>query len=387
MTDKPKILFFYDYFFPGYKAGGPVQSLTNLIGALQYDYSFSVITTAYDLLSNEPYPAINQNEWNNISLPNVQEQIKVWYAGKRKPSYFELKMLLLAARPNIIYLNGVYSFRLFLLPLFINLFSLSARVVVCPRGMLQSGALSVKSGKKKYYIRFLQKSKLLNKVVWHATNTEEANDITRLFPNNKGVFIASNIPKNPLESIALPNKKEGELKLVYLSLITEKKNLLLLLQIMKGLPNNIKLDIYGPVKDSAYWAMCSNLIGELKGTVKYMGDIQPDKVQETLSHYHSMILLTKGENFGHALYECLSVGRPLITSHFTPWNNLEQLKAGANVDISDGQNCSNKIQAFANFSQIEYDVYCHNAHSIANQYFGHLQSRVQYKLLFEEDSL
>ena len=82
LTDKPKILFFYDYFFPGYKAGGPVQSLTNLIGALQYDYSFSVITTAYDLLSNEPYPAINQNEWNNISLPNVQQQ-KVFLFGNK----------------------------------------------------------------------------------------------------------------------------------------------------------------------------------------------------------------------------------------------------------------------------------------------------------------
>ena len=113
-----------------------------------------------------------------------------------------------------------------------------------------------------------------------------------------------------------------------------------------------------------------------------MGDIQPDKVQEILSHYHAMILLTKGENFGHALYECLSVGRPLITSYFTPWNNLEQLKAGANVDISDVQDCSKKIQAIANLSQMEYDGYCHNAHSIAKEYFGHLHTKEQYKPLF-----
>ena len=59
-----------------------MQSLTNLIGALQHDYSFSVITTAYDLLSNEPYLSIKQNEWNNVSLPNIQNPIKVWYAGK-----------------------------------------------------------------------------------------------------------------------------------------------------------------------------------------------------------------------------------------------------------------------------------------------------------------
>lgn len=382
MNRKPSILIFYDYFYPGYKAGGPIQSLTNLVLALQNEFSFSVITTAYDLLSDRPYDSVIQNTWNEVQFPNYNGTLSVWYAGKGKPSLLQLKALIIQLNPQAIYLNGIYSYRLFLQPLILNRLFLSLKVVICPRGFLQSGALSVKSTKKKYYIKILQKAKLLNNVVWHATNEEECNDIRKLFPENKGIIIASNIPKTPVSEIVFPKKKQGELKLVYLSLISEKKNLLLLLQILKELPNNIQLTIYGPVKDPKYWSQCVELINEMKDQVVYKGDIEPAEVQDVLSRYDAMVLLTKGENFGHALYECLSVGRPLITSYFTPWNHLEQSKAGANVDISNVNDCKSKMQQLANLSVADFEIYCRSAHHLANQYFKLLNSSQSYKKIF-----
>ena len=249
-----------------------------------------------------------------------------------------------------------------------------AKVVVCPRGMLQSGALSVKSSKKRLYIKALQISGLLNGVAWHATNDEEADDIAKFFSVNKGINIAFNIPKTPLNNITFPIKKTGELRIIYLSLITQKKNLLLLLKVIMRMPDTVQLHIYGPVKDYHYWEQCKILIDGMPQKVKYYGDIEPIKVQDTIAGYHSLCLLTKGENFGHALYESLSVGRPIITSFFTPWNELKSLQAGVNVDIQDFDDCINKLSEVVRLNQEEYNILCTGARNMSTRYFEKLNS-------------
>src|SRR5437870_799272 len=82
------------------------------------------------------------------------------------------------------------------------------------------------------------------------------------------------------------NKRKGELKLVYLSLINEHKNLLLLLQLMTGTNTEISLDVYGPVVDEEYWSNCAALINQMPQKVQYKGHVEPAKVQEVLSQYH-----------------------------------------------------------------------------------------------------
>ncbi len=380
--NKPSVLIIYDYFYPGFRAGGPVQSLTNLMAALQNHYSFSVLTTAYDLMSDKPYDTVQQNSWNTICLPNMIEPVKVWYAGKSSLNYNTVKKIILELNPNILYLNGIYSYRLFIFPLLVSSFSSFAKIVVCPRGMLQSGALSVKSNKKKIYIKTLQVLQILNNVCWHATNDEEAEDIKKYFPINKGINVAFNIPKTPYKNISYPEKKVGELNLVYLSLITQKKNLLLLLNVIKQMKELVQLNIYGPVKDNQYWQECKTLIDEMPEKVKYFGDIQPIKVQETIERYHALCLFTKGENFGHALYESLSVGRPIVTSFFTPWNDLKSLHAGVNVNIYEFNDCTNKLSELAALNQEEYNNLYKGSHALSVLYFEKLNSVVAYQKVF-----
>ena len=49
MPEKKKILIFIDWFLPGYKAGGPIQSVVNLINHLGHEYDFDVVTSNKDL--------------------------------------------------------------------------------------------------------------------------------------------------------------------------------------------------------------------------------------------------------------------------------------------------------------------------------------------------
>ena len=374
------ILIVYDYFFPGYRAGGPIQSLTNLIVTLQNHYDISVFTSAFDLDQNEAYDTVAINEWNKILLQGVNKAINVFYASKniRKSEVIEL---IASKNFSIIYLNGIFSSTYFLQILFAQK-SIKGKIVVCPRGMLQKGALSVKPFKKIVYLKYLQLSRKLEKVFFHATNEEEKNDIVSFFSINKGVFIAPNIPKIPIENIQLPEKKGDELRFVFLSLITEKKNLLFLLQTLIRSNPKITLDIYGPIKDKEYWEECKKIIKKIPERVFYKGEVLPQNVQNVLAQYHAFILLTKGENFGHAIYESLSVGRPVITSLFTPWQDLENKNAGINADISDALFCIDAIEKFRLMDQKNYNQFCMGSYQSAIEYYKKTNAQQKYVEMF-----
>jgi len=378
-----KIFIFIPWFYPAYKAGGPIQSITNLILALQDKYSFSVITSAYDLQSKHLLPNINPDKWNSIHLPGSTPAIPVWYSTSAGQNYKAFKQLIIIEKPDIVYLNSIYSIWFTILPLIIiKNAGIRTTPIICPRGMLQRGNVTSKYIKKKVFINLLNLSGLLSQCVWHATNAEEKNDILTHMKRTGEIIIASNIPKKPLLEIPLSNKIPGRLRLIYLSLISSKKNLYFLLELLQKIPENVSLDIYGPVKDKGYWKECIKLIAQMRGKVKYMGDILPSEVQHTFCKYEASILLTKGENFGHALYESLSVGRPIITSYFTPWNNLENQKAGWNVDITDILNCESAFKKLDEMTQHEYDAFCSGAFKMAKSYYYSMDFANTYAKLF-----
>lgn len=383
MSTKTKIVFFYDWFYPGFKAGGPIQSLINLAITLSAQCDIYVITGAYDLKSREPYPGILVNKWNDVELPGSRNSLKVFYGEKCKLTIDVYKRLLAEATADVIYFNGLFSYRFLLLPLFaLKELKQQARVTVAPRGMLKKAALSQKWFKKRIYLAYLKMTGLLNQCYWHATSPEEATDISQCFPSNKGIIVAPNIPKKPWSAISTIKKQKGNLKLVYLALINEHKNLLLLLNAVDKIRADITLHVYGPVVDKDYWMKCVEMMGQMPEKVEYKGAIEPAIVQQILSNYHALILFTKGENFSHSVYEAFSVARPVITSEFTPWIGLEQRKAGMNADINDMNDCVNKVVEFAGMDQSTYNMFCCGAHAVANEYYKNLEAVEKYTNLF-----
>lgn len=381
---KKKLLFVYDYFFPGYKAGGPIQSLTNLALFLQPRYDIYVITGACDLQSEVPYPEVQANQWNKILLPGSSCYTSIWYNDKKGPSKQKLRALIKETAPDRIYLNGVFSLRYFLLPVIATKsLGLDRHVVICPRGMLQKGALGGKSFKKKVYLALIRMTGLVKNAKWHATNLEEMEDIHLHFPKHDKIVIAENIPKIPIDTITFPLKKPNELKLIYLSLIAEKKNLYLLMQAVGRVKTDVSLHVYGPPKDIDYWHKCEELIKTIPGRLAYLGDVKPVDVQQVISAAQVFVLPTKGENFGHAIYESLSVGRPVITSHFTPWNDLQQKKAGINVDIASDEDIIKAIEKFKAMDQLEYNEYCIGAYQLAGNYYDNMDWETKYEELFK----
>lgn len=376
---KPALVIFYDHFYPAYKAGGPIQSITNLVLNLQDTYNLSIICSAYDLNENQILEGIETDTWTSVNLPGSGAVISVWYATRGNMEMSSVKEAVRKSEPDIIYLNGMFSYAFVLVPLM--LFR-KYKIVICPRGMLQKGALAGKALKKKIYLSILKISGFCSKVSWHATNEEEKHDIARIFGERSRIAVAGNIPAKPLEQINFPGKSNEKIRLVYLSLITAKKNLLQLISIIALSKANVSLDIYGPVKDVVYWEKCLELIKKYPGKINYKGDVKPASVQQVFNEYDASVLLTKGENFGHALYESLSAGRPVITSYFTPWNQLAEKNAGWNVDIADESSIEQLLEHLAGMQADSFNEFCIGAHLLAKQYYSNGFDVNMYKKIF-----
>jgi len=221
-----------------------------------------------------------------------------------------------------------------------------------------------------------------NKVHWHATDEQELADISAVARKNDDITIASNIPKEPSQ-LKEERKRTGQLRMVFFSLITEKKNLLLALEALKEIPTRITFHIYGPIKDPSYWSKCVDVIKQNKvHEIEYLGSVNSTEVQEKLSGYDVMILPTKGENFGHAIYEALSVGTPVIVSKHTPWGKLHEQSAGITVESDQKEDWKKAIQAFIDLDEKQYGDLTLGAYSIAKDYYLKSDFKAQYKALF-----
>ena len=366
------ILFIYDYFYPAYKSGGVTQSLYNLYSSLQNKYAINIICSNKDL--------------NNESLLEEKKIAKANYINKF--TIFKALFKIDKKSINHVYLNGIFSPFFFFIPLlYFKLLYPKITVVIAPRGMLQKGALEIRSRKKKYYLGVLKYLRLLKNNIWHATDEQEYQDILNKIGFKSTIIIAPNIPKPPVVSLQIIEKEHQVVKIVFLSLITEKKNLHLILESLLKYNQEVILDIYGPIKDHAYWESCKKTSSLLPSNIKvtYKGAIEPPFVQETLQKYHAMILPSKGENFGHAIYEALSVGRPVIISHFTPWNGLSDIRAGWNVDLNTNE-INDAINQLQNLSPIDYAGYCEQANQLAKEYFLKSSNLDNYLKLFQIDN-
>jgi glycosyltransferase involved in cell wall biosynthesis len=291
-------------------------------------------------------------------------------------------------QPQVIYINGLFTPRFSFFPLLLkdNL-SFDPKWVIAPRGMLQEGTLAVKPLKKKIYLNLMKVLNLFEGLTWHATERQEKEDLARFGIDDRAIRIASNIPAmmDPPElNLA---KKKNEIRLVFLALISPVKNLDLLLTILSDVPSAylVTLDIYGPIKDPRYWDQCAWMIESLPVHVQvnYKGQIKPEESHQVLASYHVMSLLTKGENFGHAIFEAMYAGTPVLISDKTPWLNLADSHAGWDLELSKTRRITDKILEIASWDEADYLPWRKGARNFAERFIKETDFEKQYRELFE----
>lgn len=340
------IFVIYDYFTPAYKAGGPIRSLTNLIEEFSAEYQISVICSNKDVDGTPLNVEVNKwVEWNGISVFYSTE-------GPGK-AYREI-----AGSATVYFINGIYSLYYSLYP---SVF-FRGRKIISTRGMLDPNGLQQKRLKKAAYLLLWRLLGLHKRCEFHATTNEEAQNIRRVFGKRTKIWQIGNFP-NTIGFREPRNKDSGSIRLCTISLISAMKNHLKVIHALRDCQGEVEYNIYGAVKDPAYWSAFLQAIKQLPANVKvtYHGPIPPNQVPDKLAEAHVVVQPSRSENFGHSLCEALSAGRPLITSRNTPWNGLQAAGAGFNVDPEDIGELRHAIQFYCDMAQEAYDASCRQA--------------------------
>ena len=148
MSVRKKILLFTDWYEPGFKAGGPIQSCKNIVNNLSDEYDFRIFTSDRDLGDTEPYKHIKRDTWNNLS-----NGAHIWYASPEFLKSSNIRKIITEVEAEIIYLNSMFSSGFSLLPLWIlRSIHFKGRIILAPRGMLNTSAVSRKKWKKNIFL-------------------------------------------------------------------------------------------------------------------------------------------------------------------------------------------------------------------------------------------
>jgi glycosyltransferase involved in cell wall biosynthesis len=368
-----------EYFYPFSDAGGPIRSIEQILQVLNQNLSIKLVTSANNHQGNKLPINIKVNYFINEPISNTS----TYYSSNSIIGIFKLVKLYFKNQHHTFYINGMFIPRLSLLPVLI-----CKNVIISPRGMLINETLGSKSFFKKLYL-FVYKFVLSKNAIWHATDATEVWDIKRFFGERANVKLITNIPVKPLDINIVRQKKADSLKLVYYSLIVQKKGLLTLIQILKKLNLPISLDIYGSIKDQSYWEKCLNEISNIQSqaTFNYLGHANPSESQTILAKYDIFVLLTKGENFGHSIYESLSVGTPVIITNKTPWKFNEPVNPPGWIINNNNQGIDTDAlkQTLTNLYHMGKDAYALSskaAHAYAVDFYSSHDFKKEYTDLF-----
>ncbi len=335
--NKPRVLVFSRFYLPGYRGGGPVRTLANIIDRLGEEFEFLLATQDRDLGALQPYTDIVPGEWVRAG------HAKIMYLPKSEISVRRLARIISLTAPSVIYLNSffdpVFTQRV-LLARMLSMFG-DTPIILAPRGEFSEGALRLKRLKKRVFLRLTTMVGLYSGLKWQASSEQEKRDIVRtlLFVDPVDVSEVMNLPHVPggVSPEAFWRPRSRVLRVCFLGRISPMKNLDYALRALGGVRANVLFTIFGPKEAPGYWSECESLMALLPSNVEvsYGGELQPCEVRQTLAQHDLFFLPTRGENFGHVILEALGAGLPVLISDRTPWHALDTRGIGRILSLDD----------------------------------------------------
>ncbi|MHB1688309.1 MAG: glycosyltransferase family protein [Ignavibacteriaceae bacterium] len=213
-----KILLFISYYSPGFKAGGAIRSVYNLVEMFGDKYEFLIITGDRDLGDEAPYPQITPG-WNIVG------KAKVMYLSKNISYYLKIIYYLFTLQFDDIYFNSFFSSNFTIYPLFISLiFTINKPIYISPKGELEEWTINFKKAKKKFYLTFFLFMVHSKRITFIASNKYEKERIGKVLKNKYPIIEMLDIPElSFINSYKPRERKDEELRLAFMSRISPKK--------------------------------------------------------------------------------------------------------------------------------------------------------------------
>lgn len=346
-----------------------------MVERFKSEYDIYVFTSDRDINEKRPFKDLATDQWLQ------KDGYKIWYYSPGTMTFKKVKDVITEIDPDKIYLNSMFSNMI--KPIMAAY--ATGKIIIAPRGMLRSSALSVKPIKKFMYLWLLRMMGIGRYLSFHSTGEDETKDIKRFFPGAKNIVLAPNLPVAVNNQLAAIQKPTGQLRIIFVGRLHPIKKLDFLLEALARARGDIKLDIVATREDKEYWRQCKKLIGKLqfKFDITTYIDLPHHKIKPMLEQAHLFALPTEGENFGHAIFEALAVGCPVLISDQTPWQSLRAKKAGVELPLADQSRFTEVIQEFVDMQDAAWQEYRQGAWSLATSYQQNLASAEQYHQLFK----
>ena len=382
MNKPTTILIFTDWYVPGYRAGGPIQSVYNLAKLLSHNFHVKVVTRNTDYASSEASSGVAANEWVTLN-----HQHEVLYISSENVNAKAIKNLCKEHKANVILINGLFSFYFSILPLFFANFYGAVKTFVAVRGMLHQSALKVKPLKKQLFLAFARGFGLYKSTTLLSTSAFENEKIVRTLGKVK-IVSAPNIPLLPDKKFNFSKKAfksdEGNLRLLFLGRISPEKNPVMVLKALKNSKVKIHISFAGAGIDEAYQQVFDNELKSMPENIEIscLNELPHTEILNLFNHTDVMILPSHGENFGHAIFESLAYATPVIISNNTPWKLMQESMAGIEVHADSIEEVSNAIAFFNTMELPTYRLWQEGAFNKALDYIDKNEFEELYKRIF-----
>jgi len=360
---RPVVIVCLGAYWPNNEASGPIQSFKAMAAALGEEFEFRLIARDRPFGAKSSTPIVRHGEWSDLGFAKAHYAVVGWCGAAR------LADILGETPHDVLWLNGFFD-REFTIPALFRRrrFGPAGRVIVSPRGEFFKGALSLKAQRKKLYLELAKRLRLLEGVWFHATSEDERADICRLLPGAH-VIVAPNVRQ--LGPVPPTDRRVSEsLRLVFLGRISRVKNLHFAIDALADVRSRVNFDVYGPLEDPQYWQECEKRAGRLPShvVVARKGNVANEAVPAVLANCDLLFLPSLSENFGHAIFEALSCGVPVLIGDQTPWRALDRDQAGWDLPLDDPRRFARVIDAFAAMPATERERWRRGARSRAERW-------------------
>src|ERR1700687_734184 len=240
-TARAEILVFADYYLPGFKAGGPIRCLANMVNGLGDNFDFKVVTRDRDFGDSRPYPGVKQNTWQAFGKAKVLH-LSPEHLGART-----LRRVIAESSSRVVYLISFFSPVFALQTLVLRWLGALPPIsfIVAPHGEFSPSALKLKKTKKLLYLLLAKSLRLYKDVLWQASNRTEEEDIRRCFGAAVRIAVAPDVSAPILSRTERirEGKRPGQIKVAFASRISRIKNLDAALKMLTRLNGQIEFNI------------------------------------------------------------------------------------------------------------------------------------------------
>lgn len=247
--------------------------------------------------------------------------------------YSSSKALLKELRPDVVHINGCWQPQLAFFQWAAR--SLKIPVVLSPHGMLEPWIVKRHYWTRKWpAIQLYQRGLVKRADYLHATADTEKDNLLRLGWNSRIAVIPNAVN---IEELPLKDNWRIKKRIVFMSRLHVKKGIELLLEALSHLKPDLdgyEVIIAGEGEPHYVETLKKVAISfGLSEIVKFVGGVYGAEKVSLLQSADLFVLPTYSENFGIVVAEALACGTPVITTHGTPWKELEDYACGWYIPV------------------------------------------------------